>query len=164
MGYTTTFQGQFNLDKPLSEPDKKYLIAFNESRRMKRDESIVSTLKDPIRKNVSLPVGVDGGYFVGGMGFMGQGEDKSVVEYNNPPTGQPALWCKWTPNEDGTAILWDGAEKFYGYVEWIEYLIKHFLAPWGYTLNGSVTWQGEEHGDTGSILITNNEVKIVHAK
>lgn len=73
---------------------------------------------------------------------------------------QPGLWCQWIPNGDGTAIVWDEGEKFYEYVEWIEYLIHHFLAPWGYELDGSVTWQGEETDDKGIIVITSNVVSV----
>lgn len=28
---------------------------------------------------------------------------------------------------DGTAIQWDGGEKFYASSEWMQYLIKHFF-------------------------------------
>ena len=40
---------------------------------------------------------------------------------------QPGLWCQWVPNASGTAIVWDEGEKFYYYIEWIKYLIEHFL-------------------------------------
>ena len=62
------------------------------------------------------------------------------------------------PNEEGTAIAWDGGEKFYGYVEWIAYLIEHFLEPWGYKVNGTVEWDGEERGDIGRIRVEDNMV------
>lgn len=75
---------------------------------------------------------------------------------------QPGLWCQWTPNEDGTAIVWDEGEKFYEYIPWIQYLLDHFLKPWGYVLNGTVNWEGEESGDIGVIRITNNVVEIGH--
>lgn len=65
---------------------------------------------------------------------------------------------KPTPSDDGTAIEWDEGEKFYDYVGWIQYLIKHFFGPWGYVLNGSVTWEGESKGDMGRIIITDNAV------
>ena len=57
---------------------------------------------------------------------------------------------------------WDGGEKFYNYVEWLEYLIKNFFEPWGYSLNGSVNWQGEEDEDNGTIVVKHNEVKASH--
>ncbi len=120
MGYTTDFEGKFELNKPLEENHKGYLLAFAGTRRVKRDEKIASTLEDPIRNSVSLPIGKDGSFFVGGKGFCGQDKDESIIDYNNPPSGQPALWCQWIPNELGTVIEWDGNEKFYCYVEWID--------------------------------------------
>jgi len=70
------------------------------------------------------------------------------------------LWCKWAPTKDGTGIEWNGIEKFYNYVEWLEYLIVNFLGPWGYQLNGEVKYQGEDPGDFGIIEVTNNTVKL----
>ena len=68
------------------------------------------------------------------------------------------LWCQWAPNKEGTAIGWDGNEKFYDYIEWIKYLIEKILKPNGYVLNGNVHWQGEDEGDRGVIEIINNKV------
>lgn len=43
--------------------------------------------------------------------------------------GQPGLRCQWEPTEDGTAIKWNGEEKFYKSPEWMTYLIDTFLKP-----------------------------------
>lgn len=144
MGYTTDFSGSFKLNKPLSPKMKEFLIKLNETRRMGR--------------RVDSKYGVEGEFFVDGSGFMGQGDDKNIIDHNEAPVTQPGLWLKWRPNADGTAIEWDGAEKFYYYTEWLVYLIHKILAPNGYVLNGSVTWQGEETGDVGEITIKNNKV------
>lgn len=72
----------------------------------------------------------------------------------------PTLYCQWRPTEDGTGLEWDGAERFYYYGEWLEYLIAHFLTPWGYTLNGTVQYNGWTEGVTGTIHVTDNEVVI----
>lgn len=164
MGYHTDFRGKFNLNKPLSPEHKAFLNKFNETRRMKRKQSVAVKLEDPVRIAAGLPIGKEGAYFVGAKGHCGQDTDDSVVDYNTPPSGQPGLWCQWVPNEDGTAIEWDGGEKFYEYVAWIEYLIKNFLAPWGYVLNGKVEWSGEDCGDIGMIAIDNNEVKVKNGR
>jgi hypothetical protein len=74
------------------------------------------------------------------------------------PWAQPGLWCQWVPGADDTTIRWDEGEKFYHYVEWIRYLIDHFLKPWGYTVSGEVEWAGEEHDDRGLIVVENNKV------
>ena len=158
MGYTTYFQGEFGLDRPLTEEHAAYLRKFNNTRRMGRDSDKAVELPDPIREAVELPIGTEGEFFVGAGGFAGQDSDPSVTDYNSPPSTQPGLWCQWTPNEAGTAIVWDDGEKFYYYTEWLQYIITNFLQPWGYTLNGTVEWDGEEPGDIGQIVAENNEV------
>jgi hypothetical protein len=158
MGYTTDFSGEFTLDKPLTAEHKAYLLAFNQTRRMKRDPAKLGP--DPIRKAAKLPAGVDGEYYVGSTAEYGQHSTSDILDYNGPPASQPGLWCQWTPTGDGTAIIWDEGEKFYDYVEWAEYLLEHFLTPWGYRVNGAVEWFGEDRGDIGRILIVNNAVTV----
>ena len=163
MGYTTDFIGSFELDKPLKPEYKAYLKLFSRTRRMKRDPKIAETLSDPVRLAAGLPIGIDGGYFTGGKGDFGQDPDPSVIGIwvgNEPPEGQPGLWCQWIPDEAGNAIEWDGGEKFYEYIDWIKYLIEHFLKPWGYILNGEVEWEGGERDDFGMIDVVQNEVKV----
>lgn len=164
MGYTTDFQGEFKLNKPLTTKHRVYLTKFAETRRMLRNPVRAAKLPDPERLAVGLLVGNDGEYFVGAQGFAGQEHDDSIIDYNTPPSTQPGLWCQWIPTEDGTAIVWDGGEKFYEYVEWLEYLINNFLAPWGYVLNGEVEWFGEDANDRGKIVVSNNVVKTKVAK
>lgn len=159
MGYSTDFSGKFNLDKPLKSEHFSYLRKFNDTRRMKRDANIASSLQDPVRIMAGLPVGEEGEFFVGGKGFAGQDEDDSVVDHNSPPKTQPGLWCQWTVNDHANAIVWDGGEKFYHYVEWLQYIIEKFIKPWGYVLNGRVNWEGEDKGDTGVITVVDNVVK-----
>ena len=76
----------------------------------------------------------------------------------------PGGYCQWVPDDDGESIQWDGNEKFYDYVEWIEYLVKKFFDPWGYVLNGSVEWVGEDPRDVGKIEIINNKVNVYDGK
>lgn len=175
MGYTTDFEGRFSLNRQLTPEHAAYLTAFSQTRRMKRDEHKASKLPDPVRLAVGLPIGKEGSYFVGGSGSMGQGSDESILDYNEAPCNpdcserfregyvwsfgaQPGLWCQWVPSEDGMGIEWDGVEKFYNYTEWLIYLIEHFLKPWGYVLNGQVTWQGEDLSDRGTIVVVDNAV------
>jgi hypothetical protein len=138
-----------------------YLLAFRETRRMKRDPAKAAALHDPVREAAGLPLGPEAGYFVGGGGLRGQDGDESVLDYNWPPQGQPGLWCHWVPDERGTSVGWDGGEKFYDYVEWLQYLLQHFLGPWGYLVNGEVSWQGEEDADRGTILVADNVVRVI---
>lgn len=155
MGYSTDFSGQFKLDRKLDDNLLNYLRLFCDTRRMVRNPT------KPPSEELWCPHqtwGKDGEFYVYGTGLAGQGNDADVVDHNRSPKNQPGLWCKWTPSVDGTAIEWSGAEKFYEYVEWLEYIIYNFLAPAGHVLNGDVSWQGEEQGDTGILRVVNNEV------
>lgn len=160
MGYTTDFEGAFQLDRRLAPEHHAYLVKFAGTRRVRRDVAKTLLLADPVRLAADLPVGVDGEFFVNGLGFGGQDRTKDILDYNEPPGTQPCVWCQWVPNEQGTAIQWDGGEKFYDYVLWIEYLIDNFMVLWGYKLNGRVTWEGQERNDIGEILVVDNTVTV----
>ena len=143
MGYTTEFEGKFNLNKKLDDDTFKLLNGLATTRRMKR--------------NVE-GFGNEGEFFIDGLGFCGQDNDITVIDVNKPPTTQPSLWLQWIPTEDKMSIEWDGNEKFYHSLEWIKYLIDTILKPRGYILNGTVYCQGEEENDTWNITIDENEV------
>jgi hypothetical protein len=108
MGYTTEFDGSVSISPPLNRHEIAYLQKFAASRRMDRTR---------------------GPYFVGGSGLFGQGHDPDITDHDQPPAGQPGLWCEWEPTEDGTAIKWNGWEKFYNSEQWMTYLIDTFLRP-----------------------------------
>lgn len=140
-----------------------YINKFSETRRYKRVAAIAEKWDDPIRVAVGLPIGEDAGFYVGADRFeqIGRTRDpeNGIVDYNTPPSGQPGLWCQWVATDDGDIIEWDGGEKFYNYVEWLEYLIEKFLKPWGYTVNGEVLWYGEDREDVGKIVVKENDVQ-----
>jgi hypothetical protein len=112
----------------------------------------------------------NGPYFVDGTGYMGQGDDEDVLDSNNPPDGQPGLWCQWIPNDEGTVICWDGGEKFYDAAEWMKYLIDHFLKPGcraavklpflqaNHIVNGVIHAQGEDSDDRWDLVVHANSV------
>jgi hypothetical protein len=146
MGYTTEFSGQVAIEPPLSSEEIEFLTKFAKTRRMDR-------------KN--------GPYFVDGTGFHGQGKDADIIDRNVPPEGQPGLWCKWVPTEDGKFIEWDGGDYFYASEQWMRYLVEHFLKPGHiadlpflgeHTLNGSILAQGEDMRDRWKLHVVNNEV------
>jgi hypothetical protein len=155
MGYSTDFYGSVTVDPPLDEAEIAYLQKFSGSRRMDRTE---------------------GPYYVdGGSGSRGQDKPGNVIDYNSPPEGQPGLWCQWVPTEDGTAIEWDGREKFYDANEWMEYLIVHFIGsnplaraalPFlkSHTVNGTIEAQGEDSDDRWRLVVKDNVVTVVQGK
>ncbi|MFJ9950843.1 hypothetical protein [Kitasatospora sp. NPDC091207] len=151
MGYTTTFTGRIAVDPPLNPQEIAYLRKFAGTRRMDR---------------------ANGPYYVDGTGFAGQGHDPDVREFDEPPAGQPGLWCKWQPTDDGGAIEWNQVEKFYDSSEWMAYLVDHFLKPgahargepgfegstFDHVLNGVIDAQGEYDWDTWQLMVRDNEV------
>lgn len=176
MGYTTTFKGRIEVEPPLGPEERRFLVNFSATRRMKR-------------KN--------GPYYCG-LGFAGQAHEPDIIDYNEPPEGQPGLWCHWVPTHDGEAIVWDGGEKFYNAAEWMQYIIDHFLKPgaiavqseepfrWarvykkkgnrpatdaehpdyapgviagGHVLNGIIHAQGERRDDKWDLVVKNNRVQ-----
>ena len=162
MGYSTDFYGSVSFNKPVSEELKNYINKFSKTRRMERDVNKIKEVFPDWAKNCfNGNLGINGEYFVGGNGFMGQEDDESVINHNCPPKTQPGLWCQWIINDNGE-LEWDGNEKFYNYVEWLEYLIKHFFKPEGYILNGIINFQGDESDDCGYIKVTNNIVEQVY--
>jgi hypothetical protein len=157
MSYTTRFLGRFGLSRRLAEGEYEYLKAFAATARITRDEGRASALHDSRREAVGLPIGPDGAYFVGGASIQDWTSDESVVNARMPPRGQPNLICQWVPSEDRCGIEWDHGPAFYEFVEWLEYLIAHFFAPWGINVNGTMRMLGEG-GAEGNLYVVNNKV------
>jgi len=165
MGYTTSFNGEFKIDRPVDDETRKLLEGLNKTRRMKRD---VAKLGKRVYKKAratksdieqwAKEFGDEGEFWVGDINNTDEIGTSDIIDYNKPPRNQPSLWCQWMIEADIQIIRWDGGEKFYHYTEWIEYIIEKILNPRGYKLNGAVTWQGEDDEDAGQIEIVNNKV------
>lgn len=158
MGYTTDFEGRIEIEPALNDLEIRYLIRFSETRRMDREK---------------------GPYFIGGAGYAGQdcGPDE-IYNYNKPHSSQPGLWCQWLPTEDGTALVWNGAEKFYEAAAWMQYLMDHFVGCvpaakeelreltdvgdflQGHVCNGAISAQGEEPSDMWLLEVKDNQVFV----
>ena len=185
MGYTTEFDGRFDVTPTMDDELVTYLNDFSRKRRVKRDNVKIKEMDRDWQKHCFKGnLGVEGEYYVipdsvpkswlvepiygirineeTGMCSeeYGQMRDKSIVEYNWPPSTQPGLWCQWAFDKDG--IEWDEGEKFYNYVEWLKYLIANFLEPNGHTVNGTVRFRGEDFDDVGEITVENNDVKVTY--
>ncbi len=72
----------------------------------------------------------------------------------------PGIWCQWIINSNGK-VAWNGGEKFYHYVEWLQYLIDEYFKPQGYELNGKVNYRGERFEDIGMIYIKENNIQQI---
>lgn len=66
-------------------------------------------------------------------------------------------YFQWVPAASLQHIVWDGNEKFYKYIEQMEWLCN-WLRQHDILANGNLQWQGEENGDTGSLVVTANAV------
>ena len=143
MCFSITFFGEFTLNKPLTPAQTTYLRKFADTPRLARKVDIVSTIKDPLREAVNLPLGEEGEYFTGENRYEPYENQKptllhSPYEKSTQPKTQPSQYCCWGPNENGTAITWTMHDDSKTYDNWLEYIIQHFLTPWGYTLNGQI--------------------------
>ena len=197
MGYTTDFNGSFELSRPATAEEREYVNRIADTRRMQRDVTKLMELYkgehgNPFAKdktNADEVYGFKGEYFAMNDGDMGQGNDGSVIDHNAASgeiawkdyngdwekrdemqkainadiIKQPGLWCQWRL-DDETTLSWDGSEKFYNYIEWLQYLIAHFFEPWGIKVNGEVTWQGEDNADIGKIIVKDNEIEIYNGE
>jgi hypothetical protein len=193
MGYTTDFEGSLKLNRPATEQERNYINLISDTRRMKRNVDILFQIYkgkhgNPFAKNKEDIYGFEGEYFAMNDGDMGQNKDKSIIDYNTPPCQmsyydsdfnktwnenerrienglcQPGLWCHWIITEDCQYLEWDGGEKFYNYLEWLQYHINHFFDKWGIKLNGNISWQGEDDEDKGIIVVRNNKIKTVSSE
>lgn len=161
MGYTTDFRGALKPDKPFTPELTDFLNKFAGVRHMWRDPELIKR-EFPGWKEQCFngELGTDGEYFIGGEdSFSANFDDPSILNVNRPPKTQPGLWCQWIVDEDGN-IAWDQNEKFYCYVEWLEYIIKNFIEPSGYTVSGAIEWQGESWDDRGLIIVRENQIEV----
>ena len=81
-----------------------------------------------------------------------------ILCFTPPPY---SCYCDWELTEDHMHIKWNGTEKFYDYVEWLQIIIDKILLPHGLTLSGEVKFQGEDAKDRGILLIAYNRVIVL---
>lgn len=153
MGYTTDFIGHIDIAPSLNEEEIAYLTAFSASRRFDRP---------------------GGPYEVPGNPYAEALDDIPTDRYNDP-AGQPGLWCQWVPCWEGCCLTFDGNEKFYRSVEWLRYLIAHFLRPgaraslstherfagftFDHVLDGMLVGCRRDNKELFTIQVSNNRVR-----
>ncbi|HET6625949.1 MAG TPA: hypothetical protein VFG63_06130 [Nocardioidaceae bacterium] len=154
MGYTTDFIGHIDIAPSLNDYEIAYLTAFSGSRRFERP---------------------GGPYDVPGNPRAEEHKTSAGDTYNRPAAGQPGLRCEWVPCWDGCCLSYSGVEKFYGAVEWLRYLILHFLKQGGkasrsndprfagftfdHVLDGMVIGCRRDNKELSSITVANNRVR-----
>lgn len=96
-------------------------------------------------------------------------EAKRILEINEEPKTLKDKkpndgYMQWVPTESLDQIVWDENEKFYDYIPWMRWMCE-LLKSWGIAANGTLYWSGESAGDTGTILVKDNEVQAMeHTK
>ena len=85
---------------------------------------------------------------------------KALADSRHDEKGMPSIWCQWVVGNDRKSIMWNGGEKFYGYIGWIKYINFKYLLPKGILLNGKVAFQGELPKDGGRIVATNGKIEV----
>jgi len=45
----------------------------------------------------------------------------------------------------------------------LKYMLDTFFTPWGYKLNGTIQWDGEDSGDQGRLVVTDNVLRVQRA-
>lgn len=161
MGYTTDFDGEIAVSPPLNADEVSFLRDLANTRRMNRTKGPLYISKDA---------------------NFGQDDRSDVIDYNQSHPDQPGLWLCWEPSDDGTAIAWDGTEKFYDSAEWMRYLVEKLLTPSArayidahmsedprlasftcdHELTGIIDAQGEDPGDRWQLGVTQGIVGVRH--
>jgi hypothetical protein len=107
--HSSDFSGFIEITPPLSKEERDYINAFKSTPR-------VDCLQGP--------------YFVT---KMNPASAIKVRHHDIPAYGQPSLRCQWEITEDGSRIVFDrivfdeGEHEFDKPLEWMVYLIDHFL-------------------------------------
>ena len=159
MGYTTDFKGRFKFNKPISKELAEYINLFSDTRHMRRNNQILKKLYPNWQDRCFFGcLGKEGEFFLDPE--YDYSNDESIIDRNEPSSTQPGLWCQWEISSDRKYLQWNGGEKFYNYIEWLQYIIENFIKtdPNEYVLNGKVHWQGEDPEDKGILEVKNNEV------
>ena len=143
-GDCTELEGYFKVNKPLDEETQFIIRGLRHGMSHRRDSQQLAN-----HLGISLEVCFKN-YGVDGQLYM---EDNDIAvmprqrhEEERIPN-QPSTRFSWKYFPEEQAIRWDRSEKFYCYVEWIQYLIDYVLAPRGYVLNGHVeTFNDADNG------------------
>lgn len=163
MGYNTIFIGKMKINGEVTPELVTYINKFCDTRRMKRSNEKIKEIYPNWRDYCfNGELGTDGEYFAVPAGWNGEKcvidcipnkeidkEDRSILDYNKPPSTQPSLWCHWKIVEENGSyyIKWNGTEKFYYSWTWIDYILQNFLIPNGLSLTGVILGMGDDIED-----------------
>jgi len=135
MGYTTYFNGSFELSRKLTVSEINTLLAMcaeETPEEFEDDEDIPRSYGCPW-----VPYAI---------------KNKRPVHLERGVTG-PDLEVILVPINE---------EKVYDWDVWMGYLAEKLFVRWGVKVSGRVVWQGEDSGDSGVIFAKDNKVKLVN--
>lgn len=86
--------------------------------------------------------------------------EKNQADYwrfcNDKIDDAPRSYCQWEVTHNGDELEWDGGEKFYYPVEWMQWLIDQFPE---HQFSGELIAQGEEAGDAWKLVVKGNKAE-----
>ena len=87
-----------------------------------------------------------------------------LLEWADDPSNVDSFWkdhpnsyLQWVPSKTLDSIGWDGNEKFYDYVKWLQFVCDWLIGA-GISANGNLFWSGEDTEDIGILSVTHNQV------
>lgn len=87
-----------------------------------------------------------------GMMYNEEMTVEQMVENYDISSKLQRSYLQWAPGEDLQSFVWNQEEKFYEYVEWLQFVVDR-LKEIDVGVSGQITWSGEDTGDTGVITI-----------
>lgn len=141
--------GYITLDRSLTDEQALYLFKLYKTPRFRRDNWELWDIPDPCRSAVDLPLGVDSEFYMGPMGL-------GLMRDLSPPKRQPSRYCGWLPSHHKRWIMWGGEVSGSHYnmpAEWLKYLLRNILTPWGHSVNGYVEWYDDSFENVGAIQV-----------
>ena len=158
------YAGQIKVAEKMPIDIVNYINCFSAIRHVKRDNKKLKEIHPDWAEHVfDYRLGTQGEYYVpiNEPNEKDNYDDKSIVDFDNPPDTQPGLWCPWVLGGERTfeglenAIIewgqWEQEMSGYEDFKWMKYMIDKFLKVKGYVCNGIISGIGEN--DTGHFII-----------
>ena len=159
MGYDTYFNGEFELDRLLTDDQREFLDLWLSGDHVARDADLLKSAACSKQNleclNLLDRLGMEPGEEC--VNYIGHPNDGA--ETGHDPHSLPGRHCYWQISPRGATISCERGSSFL-YVEWLTYIIEHFIKPWGYTLNGEVYWDGDQNDDRGKIEVIDNVITV----
>lgn len=143
MGYNIIYEGIIEMDKPLDDNTYGLIMGLSKTRRMRWN---TNKLEEYGIAKIS-EIGICGEFFIEPANMTEKQknafEAKYLIDGNEPPGTQPALWGVWSPSDDKLSLIWNNNGHAYMGHEWLQYIVKKILIPRGYYPRGVINWFSE---------------------